>query len=95
MSRRKIIKKIRVETAYVIACLIIGMLRMLPRRAALGFGSVLGRIISYVAVKDVKCAADHLTLAFGDEKTDAEIIRMARETFRQIAMNFADTVRIR
>ncbi|MFC1490846.1 lysophospholipid acyltransferase family protein [Candidatus Latescibacterota bacterium] len=95
MARSKIVKKIRIEIAYLFVRLTVGIFRILPRRVALGVGSVLGRIIPYFAVKDLKLAADHLKIAFGDVKTDAEIMSMARETFRQIAMNFVDTVRIR
>jgi len=75
--------------------LIIGFFRILPRRAALGAGSLLGRIISYVAVKEYRRAVEHLTLAFGSEKNSQEIRRLAHETFRCMTMNFVDTVRLK
>ena len=62
---------------------------------ALSIGSVLGKIIPYFARKELKLAVRHLTIAFGSEKEEKEILRLAHETFRQIAMNFVDTVRIR
>ncbi|MFC1538868.1 lysophospholipid acyltransferase family protein [Candidatus Latescibacterota bacterium] len=95
MTWRNVIKKIRMDAAYLFIRFFVGILRLLPRRTALGVGSIIGRIIPYFAAKELMFSADHLMLAFGDEKGDAEIMRMTRESFRQLAMNFVDTIRIK
>ena len=95
MAIRKLYKRLKNDVIYVVVRLIIGFFRILPRRASLGLGSLIGRIIPYLAVKEYKHAVDHLTLAFGSEKDPEEINRLAHETFRFIAMNFVDTVRLK
>ena len=95
MIFRKMFKRIKNDIVYVFIRFIIGFFRMLPRGAALTIGSMLGRIIPYFAGKEVRLAERHLTIAFGSEKNKREIHRLAHETFRQMAMNFVDTVRLK
>lgn len=95
MTFRKIFKRIKNDIVYIFIRFIIGFFRMLPREAALTFSSLLGRIVPYFAVKEVKLAIKHLTIAFGGEKDEKEIRRLAHETFRHMAMNFVDTVRLK
>ena len=95
MVLRKQIKRIKIDVVYIFIRCIVGFFRILPRRVALSIGSVLGEIIPYFARKELKLAVRHLTIAFGSEKEEKEILRLAHEIFRQIAMNFVDTVRIR
>ena len=95
MTRRKLFKRIKNNIIYVLIRVIIFFFRVLPRRAALGVGSVLGRIISYVARKELRLAVEHLTMAFGGEKSKKGILRLAHDTFRYIAMNFVETVRLK
>ena len=59
--------------------LIVGSLRILPRRLALGIGSLFGRIIPYAAPKERNTALGNLSRAFGGERSDADIRRLARE----------------
>ncbi len=56
---------------------------------------MLGKIIPYAAPKELKTAVENLTRAFGSDRSDAEIKRLARESFRMLALNFVDTVRLR
>jgi len=95
MTFRKIFKRIKNDIVYVFIRFIIGFFRMLPRGAALTIGSVLGRIIPYFAGKEVRLAERHLTIAFGNEKSEGEIHRLAHETFLQMALNFVDAVRLK
>ncbi len=95
MMSRKLFKRIKNDIVYVFIRLVIGFFRWLPRKPALVLGSVLGRIIPYLAVKELKLAKKHLTIAFGGEKDSKEIGRLAHETFRHMAMNFVDTVRLK
>ena len=95
MASRKLYKRIKNDIIYIAVRLIIGFFRILPRRAALGLGSLLGRIAPYLTVKEYRRAVEHLTLAYRSEKDPSEIKRLAHETFRFMAMNFVDTVRLK
>ena len=95
MAAGKTFKRLKKDIAYILIRLIIGFFRMLPRRAALNIGSVIGRIASYCAKKEFNLAIKHLTIAFGNEIDKNEICRLAHESFRYMAMNFIDTVRLR
>ena len=95
MARQKLFKWIKNNIIYVLIRVIIFFFRVLPRRVALGVGSVLGRMISYVARKELRLAVEHLTMAFGREKGKKEILRLAHDTFRHITMNFVETVRLK
>ena len=74
--------------------MIIGVFRILPRRMALFIGRQAGMMASYGASRDYRRAVEHLTIAFGSEKSDEEIRRLARDVFRYAAMNFVDTARL-
>ncbi|MHB9031351.1 MAG: lysophospholipid acyltransferase family protein [Candidatus Latescibacterota bacterium] len=94
MKKGKTFKKIKNDLVYLAVRGAIGFFRILPRKAALRAGSFLGRLAPYVARKERRLAVEHLTLAFGGEKSPEEIRRIARESFRYMALNFVDTVRI-
>ena len=95
MKFRKLFKKVKNDIVYIFIVFIIAFFRMLPRKAAITAGSIFGRIIPFVARKEVKLAEKHLKIAFGGKKSDKEIHRLAHETFRYMAMNFVDTVRLK
>ena len=94
MGRSKLLKKIKNDLVFYTVRGIIGFFRLLPRRVALAVGGTLGRIAPYVAAKECRLAVEHLTMAFGAEKSPDEIRRLARETFRMLALNFIDTARL-
>ena len=95
MRKNKLLKKIKYDVIFYFVRIIIGFFRILPRRAALFIGSVIGRIIPYFARKEFNRAVKNLTIAFGEEKEKKEIFHLARETFRYMAMNFVETARIK
>ncbi len=95
MGRGKPLKKLKNDLVYIAVRGVIGLFRFIPRKPSLRIGSALGRFAPWVARKEHRLAVEHLTLAFGGEKSPEEIKRLARETFRYLAMNFVDTVRIR
>jgi KDO2-lipid IV(A) lauroyltransferase len=70
------------------------MFRILPRRTALFIGRQAGSLASYADRRDYRLAVEHLTIAFGSEKSGEEIRRLARDVFRYAAMNFVDTARL-
>lgn len=94
MANNKVIKKIRRDIAFHLISFFIKFFRLIPRRVGLTIASVLGRIAPFVARKEYRLAVRHLTMAFGGEKSPDEIRTLAREVFRNLAMNFADTVRV-
>ena len=93
-KNKKLLKRIKRDLAYLGARTIICVFRLLPRKTALTVGSALGRIASVIDRKDYTLAVEHLTVAFGKEKDEKEIRRLAHETFRHLAMNFVDVARL-
>jgi len=91
---RKIIKRIKNDFIYIIIRAAIGTIRLVPRSVSIILGSVLGRIAPYIVRNEYRLAVEHLRIAFGSEKKEQEIRRLARETFRYLAMNFFDTARL-
>lgn len=94
MGRKRALKQMRRDAAYILIRSSVGIFRLLPRKAALTVGSVLGRFASRVFRAEYRLAVEHLTLAFGKERSASEIRRLARESFRFVALNFVDAVRI-
>ena len=95
MSRfQKIYKRTRKDVSYLGIRLIVMFFRLLPRRTALSFGSMLGRSAPVLFRKDYALSVKHLSSAFGREKDENEIRLLARETFRHVAMNFVDVARL-
>jgi Kdo2-lipid IVA lauroyltransferase/acyltransferase len=94
MSRRRILRRFRRDSAFLLIRAAVVFFRLLPRRAALAVGSSLGRIAPLLFRREYRLAVSHLTLAFGNEKSQSEIRRIARESLRNAALNFTDTARI-
>jgi len=93
--RKSIAKRLKNDLAYLGIRMLVAFFRFLPRGAALAAGSLLGRAAPYLARRDFRRAVEHLKTAFGGEKSGRDIVKIARESFRQVAMNFVDTVRLR
>lgn len=94
MARNPHFKRLKRTLSYLLIRAVIGMFRLLPRRAALGIAGVLGTLVPVFATRDRRRAEEHLARAFGDSKTDAEISMLVRDMFRIMALNFVDTVRV-
>jgi Kdo2-lipid IVA lauroyltransferase/acyltransferase len=94
MAQNIFLKKIRRDIAYFFIINIIFIFRFLPRKSALKIGSVMGFFLSFLAVKEYRDAVENLKTAFGNEKDEKEIKKIARNVFRHMVMNFADTAKI-
>ena len=94
MAQRKWVKRLRRDGAYIFIRLMVAFFRILPRKPALLAGSLFGRIAPLFVRKDFRLAKEHLALAFGGEKSNQEIENLARDMFRNLAMNFVDTARL-
>lgn len=94
MGRRKPFKRVKNTAIFILIRMIVSVFRVLPRRAALFIGRMIGSLAAYLDRRDYRLARKHLTIAFGGDKSEAEIRRIARDVFRYAAMNFVDTTRL-
>ncbi len=94
-KRPKLVKKLRRDAAYLALRLVMGFFRLLPRGAALAVGRFLGGLAARVDARDRRKAEKQLRIAFGNEKSEDEIGRLARESFENMAMNFVDVARLK
>ena len=92
---RTVVKRLRKESAYVLIRFVVWFFRLLPRKTALAMASAVGHIIPFLARENYRLAQEHLKFAFGNEKCEQEIRRIARDVFRILALNFVDTVRLK
>jgi len=90
----KLKKSVRHKIAYFIVFYVIAFFRAIPR----GFGMVLARLLAliYYAVsrQHRENTIRHLTMAFGDEKSEKEIRRIARHVFLHFATAGVDAIRL-
>lgn len=65
----------------------------MSRAAWLKFCGRLGKLVSYFAAKTRRISIQNLTIAFGNEKSEAEIKALATEMFVQLGKNVGDVLR--
>ena len=80
-------------TIYVFIASIGFIIRRLPLRVALLWGTSLGDLMWYVLKSRRKIAMSNLRLAFGDEKTELELKRIAKQSFRNLGKNVVEFLR--
>lgn len=86
-------KKIKYTLIYFSVKGMIAVANLVPRRAWLAFCGMLGNIAGHLAVRYRKLAVEHLTIAFGHEKTQQEIEALSYETFVMLGKNAGDVLR--
>lgn len=91
---RPIHKKVRDTLFFYIVLACTKLLRLIPRRAAIGLMRLLGSVLFLTAKKDRDNTIRHLTQAFGAEKSTAEIKAVARQVFLHFATVVADVTRM-
>jgi KDO2-lipid IV(A) lauroyltransferase len=74
--------------------LMIFVLRHLPRRAAIQVMRMVGALIFRFGKIGRERTIDHLTMAFGQERSAAEIRALAGQVYRHFATALADTMRL-
>jgi len=74
--------------------LLIACLRHLPRRLAIGVMRVIGLLIYQLDRQGRKRTVNHLSMAFGHERSAAEIRTLARQVYRHFATALADAMRL-
>jgi len=94
MAKNATYRKIRDQLfARFIALLILG-LRLLPRRAAILLMRGVGRLIFIFGHRGRQRTLTHLTMAFGHEKSEAELRHLATQVYRHFATALADIMRL-
>ena len=94
MAKNPLYRKIRDDLFYLLVMGFIRFIRILPRRLALATMRGLGRLAFVLAAAPRQRAIEHLTMAYGDEKSPAEIKKLARRVFVHFATAAADFLRL-
>ncbi len=90
----KLKKSVRHNIAYAGVLILLAFFRAIPRRAGIALGRALALGFYAVARYHRENTIRHLTMAFGDEKSPAEIRRIARHVFLHFATAAVDAIRI-
>jgi len=93
MADRPLRKEIKYTTLYWFVKFLMITSNAIPRRVWLGFCGWLGRIAYLVSPKPRRQAITHLGMAFGNEKTPAEIRKLARGMFVMLGKNAGEILR--
>lgn len=94
MKKRPTRKKIRDRMAPRLLTMLIACLRLLPRRLTIGVMRLLGRLTFQLDQQGRERTITHLTMAFGKERSTAEIHALAAQVYRHFATAMADTMRL-
>lgn len=90
----KLKKSIRHNLAYAGVIILLAFFRAIPRHAGITVGRLLALIFYAVSGHHRKNTIRHLTMAFGDEKSEKEIRWIARHVFLHFATATVDAIRI-
>ncbi len=90
----KLKKSFRHNIAYAGVVLLLAFLKEIPLRSGIELGRLLALVFYAASKKHRKNTIRHLTMAFGDERTAAEIRRIARHVFLHFATAGVDAIRI-
>lgn len=94
MSTFKSVKrKVKYTLIFFLVKFLISISNMMSRSAWLTFCGGLGRVAGFFATKPRELAVKHLTIAFGEEKTPAEIERISHDMFMMLGKNAGDVLR--
>jgi KDO2-lipid IV(A) lauroyltransferase len=77
---------------YVMVCLLIGLLRILPLRLGVWVGSLLGNIHYLVDARHRRLTLEHLQIAFGTTKTLSELKQIARNSYKSHGRSLAESI---
>lgn len=92
-KRKKIRRKIRYSLVYRIVQFLIFLSNVVPRVTWLKLCGFLGRIACGFATKTRNRVIQHLTIAFGKEKSEKEVIKLARMVFEMLGKNTGEMLR--
>lgn len=89
-KERSIGKRLRDHLFFLVIFLVIRLLRLMPRRAALLLMRLVGNLVFLLAAKPRERTIRHLALAYGTSKTPDEIREIARRVFGHFTAMAAD-----
>lgn len=92
-SFRAIRKKVKYRAIYFLIKFLVGIANLMPRRQWLKFCGMLGNIAYVFARRSKAKTITHLTLAFGNEKSQAEIKKISSGVFKMLGKNVGDILR--
>ncbi len=87
-------KQIKNTLIYIGVLLSIHFLRLFNRKTSISIMRYVGRMAFMFAYHERENAIKHLTMAYGDEQTHAEITDQAKKVFLNLAACAADAVRL-
>ena len=90
----KLKKSVRHNLAYAGVLILISFFRAIPRRAGIAMGRSLALVYYLFAIEHRKNTIRHLIMAFGDEKSEKEIRRIARNVFLHFGTAGVDAIKI-
>ncbi len=94
MKKISAIKQIRNYIIYIFILLLIKFIQLWPRRTAIKITQGIGQLSFRLASKSKKRIEQHLTKAFGKEKSSKEIKELTKEVFMHSFTAAADYVRL-
>lgn len=89
----KLAKHLKNEIEYVAVLALVRIFRFLPRRACIAVARSIAMAFYRLSARHRRNTIRHLTIAFGHEKSDREIRRIAKNMFRHFAAAAVDTIR--
>ncbi len=87
---RRAFKRIKNDCLYAGFRAVVALFRALPPAAGLRLGAAIGTAAYAILWPDRRRALEHLAIAFGAEKSDAERRRIARASFAHLGMCFVE-----
>ena len=94
MARKHVSKRIKNWLIYISIYALVQLLRHLPRWFGIAMMRGLSLAAFYLAKGERRKTVQHLTMAFGHEKSASELNRIARQVFLHIGTIATDAIRI-
>lgn len=79
---------------YAVAYSVISIVRLAPLGVTKAISNTLGDLLFFLSKKRQKIAIENLRHAFGDEKSESEVRKLARESCRNFFYNFLETIKL-
>ncbi len=84
--------KPRRQLLYILARIAVFPLYLLPLKVGVALGAFFGSAAYYILPRERKKTLRHLKIAFGDEKTEAELVSIAKRLFSNLGRNALEWV---
>jgi KDO2-lipid IV(A) lauroyltransferase len=93
MEKRPLRKRIKYAALYYFIRFLIFSAGLPPRKMWLKFCGMLGKLAYLFSPKPAERMITHLTIAFGKEKSQDEIVKLSKKTFEMLGRNAGDIIR--